>query len=423
MKNRILLFSLLFVCSIVSAGELVKVKPSKAGFDGDRLDRIDKMIQGCVDRSEVPGAVAILIKNGKIGYHKAFGWADIDSRKPVEKRSLFRIASMSKLITTVAALQLFEKGHFDLNTPLGDILPEFVDQVVLKSWDEGHQAFVTEPAKRPILMRHLFTHTSGIVYPIFTDEGRAGYLAEKITDAFPNGQITLEENIKRLAGVPLAHEPGERFTYGMNMDVLGRVVEVLDGRPFAKYMRDEIFEVLEMDDTGFSVKRKKQDRVVTVYTTRDDELAVYDDEVIAELAPNNYKEWWEEDSDVIAMGGAGIISSAYDYARFLQMLLNGGELGGERILGRKTVELLSRGLYQSDPNASTAIGLSVSVVMDASKHYHPESEGAYNWGGYFYTSFWVDPKEGFIGVLMSQVNPTKSRMGGQFKIMAYSALE
>jgi len=295
--------------------------------------------------------------------------------------------------------------------------------VVFKSWDESNQAFVTEPAKRQILMRHLFTHTSGIVYPIFTDQGRDGYLRAKITDAFPNGQITLEENIKRLAGVPLAHEPGERFTYGMNIDVLGRVIEVLDGRPFAKYMREEIFKVLKMDDTGFSVKRKKQDRVVTVYTTLDDELAVYDDKVIAELAPNNYKEWWKQDSDVIAMGGAGIISSAYDYARFLQMLLNGGELGGERILGRKTVELLSRGLYQSDPKASTAMGLSVSVVTDASKHYHPESEGAYNWGGYFYTSFWVDPKEGFIGVLMSQVNPSKSRMGGQFKIMAYSALE
>ncbi|MDA7511039.1 beta-lactamase family protein, partial [Verrucomicrobia bacterium] len=235
--------------------------------------------------------------------------------------------------------------------------------------------------------------------------------------------ITLEENIKRLASVPLAHEPGEKFTYGMNMDVLGRVIEVLDGRPFAKYMREEIFDVLDMDDTGFSVKKKKQDRVVTVYTTVDDDLAVYDDEVIAELAPNNYREWWKQDSDAIAMGGGGIISSAYDYARFLQMLLNGGELGGERILGRKTVELLSRGLYQSDPEASTAMGLSVSVVTDASKHYHPESEGAYNWGGYFYTSFWVDPKEGFIGVLMSQVNPTKSRMGGQFKIMAYSALE
>jgi len=295
MKNRIFLFSLLFVCSIVSAGELVKVKPSKAGFDGDRLDRIDKMIQACVDRGEVPGAVAILIKDGKIGYHKAFGWADIDSRKPVEKRSLFRIASMSKLITTVSALQFFERGHFDLNTPLGDILPEFANQEVFKLWDESNQAFVAEPAKGQILMRHLFTHTSGIVYPIFTDQGRDGYLRAKITDAFPNGQITLEENIKRLAGVPLAHEPGEKFTYGMNMDVLGRVIEVLDGRPFAKYMREEIFKVLKMHDTGFSVKRKKQDRVVTVYTTIDDELAVYDDDVIAELAPNNYREWWKQD--------------------------------------------------------------------------------------------------------------------------------
>ena len=254
-KTFIFVAALLIAISSGQSKDLKNSNPSRAGFDSDRLKRIDKMIQDCIDREEVPGAVGILIKDGKIGYHKAFGWADIESKKTLKKDTLFRIASMSKLITTVAALQLFEKAEYNMYTELGSILPEFNEQTVLESWDGEKQAFATQTAKKKIQMNQLFTHTSGIVYPIFTYKGRAGYMKEKIIDAFPGENISLEENIKRLAGVPLAHEPGEGQTYGMNMDVLGRVIEVLDGRPFAKYMREEIFTPLNMKDTGFAVPK------------------------------------------------------------------------------------------------------------------------------------------------------------------------
>ncbi|MED5453728.1 MAG: serine hydrolase domain-containing protein, partial [Verrucomicrobiota bacterium] len=272
-------------------------------------------------------------------------------------------------------------------------------------------------------MNQLFTHTSGIVYPIFTYKGRAGYMKEKIIDAWPGEDISLEENIKRLAGVPLAHEPGEGHTYGMNMDVLGRVIEVLDGRPFAKYMREELFRPLKMKDTGFAVPKNKWNRMPSVYTTKNGKLALFDESVFDEKAPNNKPEWWKRNPDKIALGGAGIISTAYDYARFLQMLVNDGELDGERILGRKTVDMISRGVHQSNPESSTASGLSVGVVINSEKHLHPESQGSFNGGGYFYTSFWVDPQEKFIGILLSQINPGYSQLAGNFKLMGYSALK
>ena len=422
-KNTIFLIVYLLAFTYGHAEDLKTTKPSKAGFDSDRLKRIDKMIQGCIDRKEVPGAVGILIKDGKIGYHKAFGWADIESKKTLKKDTLFRIASMSKLITTVAALQLFEKAEYNMYTELGSILPEFKEQTVLESWDGEKQAFVTQTAKKKIRMNQLFTHTSGIVYPIFTYKGRAGYMKEKIIDAWPGEDISLEENIKRLAGVPLAHEPGEGHTYGMNMDVLGRVIEVLDGRPFAKYMREELFRPLKMKDTGFAVPKNKWNRMPSVYTTKNGKLALFDESVFDEKAPNNKPEWWKRNPDKIALGGAGIISTAYDYARFLQMLVNDGELDGERILGRKTVDMISRGVHQSNPESSTASGLSVGVVINSEKHLHPESQGSFNGGGYFYTSFWVDPKEKFIGILLSQINPGYSQLAGNFKLMGYSALK
>ena len=422
-KTTFFLSSWLLFCGAANAKDLKQSSPSKAGFESNRLKRIDHMIQSCIDRGEVPGAIAILVKDGKIGYHKAFGWADIASKKSLKKNSLIRIASMSKLVTTVAALQIYEKSRYNMYTELGSILPEFKNPTVLESWDEENQAFVTQPAKKKIRMNQLFTHTSGIIYPIFSSVGRTGYLGAKIIDAWPGEDITLEENIKRLASVPLAHEPGKKFTYGMNMDVLGRVVEVLDGRPFAKYMREEIFKPLEMKDTGFAVPKKKWNRVTSVYTTKDGKLKPFDEPVFNEKVPNNKPEWWKHNPDKIALGGAGIISTTYDYARFLQMLVNDGELDGKRILGRKTVEMISRGIHQPDQESSYAGGLSVSVITNTNKHLGPESQGTYNGGGYFYTSFWVDPSEKFIGVLMSQINPGHSQMAGNFKLMSYAALK
>lgn len=398
--------------------------PMEAGLIPERLHRIDLAIETAIKNGEVAGTVAIIAKDGVIGYHKAFGKADMEAGKDMTTGNLFRIASMTKLMTTVGVLILFEKGNYDLNTKLSDILPEFKDPVVLEGWDETNKTFITKKANNSIQMKHVFTHTSGIGYPGSSPVGREGYLAAKIQSGWPNMELTLEETIKKLAALPLLHEPGEKWTYGMGMDVLGRVVEVLDGRPFSQFMEEELFEPLGLNDTGFEVPEKDWNRVAQVYTTDDEgKLIVHTQETFDKLSPNSYKNWWKKDANIIANGGAGIISSAYDYARFLQMLANDGELDGVRILGRKTVELLRRPLFTPYGNASADFGLSVYVVSNMSEAYDPMSIGSYGWGGYFYTSFWIDPQEKLVAVIMNQVNPAKSDLNNKFVTLAYSALE
>lgn len=431
MKAQLLYFTFLvcLVCSCIYTNESTLVQefyegtPEKAGLISDRMANIDTRIQKSINNGEVAGTVAVIARDGVIGYHKAFGMADIANQKPMEKSSLFRIASMSKLMTVVGALMLFEKGNFTMDTNVKDFLPEFGDPVIMKDWDEAKKEFVTEKSKNPIKIKHLFSHTSGIVYPLFTSKGREGYLAAKVQDGFPNMEITLEEDIKRLAALPLAHEPGEQWTYGMNMDVLGRIIEVIDGRPFAQYMEEELFAPLGLTDTGFEVAREDWDRVAEVYTTIDDSLQVFDQDVVDKNAPNNTSNWWTRDANTIALGGAGIVTSAMDYARFLQMLLNEGELDGVRILGRKTVELLRRPLFTEFGDESTDMGLSVWVLSDYTNAYTPASIGSYGWGGYFYTSYWVDPQEKIVAVIMNQVSPTKSTLNNDFITLTYSALE
>jgi len=402
--------------------QLSEGNPDQAGLIADRLDRIDGRIQKAIDNGEVAGTVALIARDGTIGYHKAFGKADIASGKLMEKTSLFRIASMTKLVTVVGALMLFEQGYFTMDTNVKDILPEFSEPVIMKDWDDSKKEFITEKANNPIQMKHLFSHTSGIVYPVFSSKGRDGYLAAMVQDGFPGMDITLEEDIKRMATLPLAHEPGEKVTYGMNMDVLGRVIEVLDGRPFARFMEEELFQPLGLNDTGFEVSKEDWGRVVEVYTTVDNKLQVFNQEATDRYLPNNSMEWWKGDAEKIALGGAGIVTTAYDYARFLQMLLNDGELDGVRILGRKTVELLRRPLFEDYGDESTAMGLSVWVLQEEEQAYTSASVGSYGWGGYFYTSYWVDPKEKLVAVIMNQVSPTASRLNKDFVTLTYSAL-
>lgn len=403
--------------------DLYEGPPENAGLISERLANIDNRIQKSIDRGEVAGTVALIARDGVIGYHKAFGLADIANKKPMEKSSLFRIASMTKLVTVVGALMLFEQGYFTMDTNVKDILPEFGDPVIMKDWDEVKKEFITVKTKNPIKMKHLFSHTSGIVYPLFTNKGREGFLAARVQDGFPSMEITLEEDIKRLATLPLAHEPGEQWTYGMNMDVLGRIIEVIDGRPFAQFMEEELFAPLGLTDTGFEVAEADWDRVAEVYTTIDDKLQIFDQAIVDKNAPNNSAKWWTRDANKIALGGAGIITSALDYARFLQMLLNDGELDGSRILGRKTVELLRRPLFTKFGDESTDMGLSVWVLSEAANAYTPASIGSYGWGGYFYTSYWVDPQEMLVAVIMNQVSPTNSTLNNDFITLTYSAIE
>lgn len=427
MSRILILFFLLALASCqpnqtqVGSSSFVETDPAKAGFIPDRLSWIDKRIQSAIDSGEVAGTVAIIAKDGAIGYHKAFGQADIAAAKPMQKNSIFRIASMSKLVTVVCALMLYERGEFSMDTNLGDILPEFKEMQVLEGWDEKKKQFITKPAAKPIQMKQLFSHTSGIGYPVFSYVGRDGFLAANVQEAFPDMTVTLEENVKRIAKLPLIHEPGDQWTYGLNMDVLGRVIEVIDGRPFARFMKEELLDPLGLKDTGFALPQESWDRVVEVYRTEQGKLTPWGE--FSRNFSNAHDEWWKRDAEKIAMGGAGIVSTAYDYARFLQMLVNDGELEGTRILGRKTVELLRRPLFRSFDGESLSMGLSVWVLDSEQDAYTSYSMGSYGWGGYFYTSYWVDPKEKLVAVIMNQVNPVESALNNDFITLTYSALK
>ena len=362
---------------------------------------------------------AAVVLDGKavVDFHMV-GHQDREAECAIQADSIYRIYSSTKLITSCAAMMLWEEDAFRLDDPLQTYLPELGSLKVLK--DGAGDASLVEPVAVEPTIRQLMSHNAGFSYGLF---------AESVVDPLYNEAgvsaptSTLEDMVRKLADIPLAYQPGQRWQYSVSADVLGRLIEVLSGQSFGEFLSRRIFEPLGMTDTGFFVPEEKRERIVSIYTTVDGKLARFDETVIAQRLPNNYLEWWAKDSDKIALGGAGIVSTAYDYAQFLQMLVNKGNLDGKRILGRKTVEMLSRGLYSESTDATTAIGLSVSVVTGAQKHYHPESEGTFTWGGYFYTSFWVDPQEKFVGVLMSQINPAQTRLDGQFKIMAYSALE
>ena len=413
--------------------DLKEIRPEMVGFNGNSLKKIDDLILRSITNKEVSGTTAIVIKDGGIVYHKAFGLSDIQDSMTMKKNTIMAIASMSKLMTTVGALILYDRGEFDMNTRLDEILPEFKDPKVFISYDKDLGSFSLKGSSRPILMKHLFTHTSGIVYPIFQPDslGRQGYIAAGVQDAWPDISITLEENIKRLATLPLNNEPGEKWHYGLNMDVLGRVIEVLDGRPFARFMKEELFHPLELKDTGFSLPEEKWERVAKIYDPRDEQISEfmccpeYTDDEMERIGRKRFPiRSYKQNTNIIAMGGADIFSTAYDYARFLQMLVNKGSLNGKRILGRRTVAMINRPLEHlfMPEDTNIAMGLGVGVVKDENSSYEPHSSGSYWWGGYFFTSFWVDPEEGLIGVIMNQVNPTTSKLVDRFHQLVYSAL-
>ena len=411
------------------------VDPIKVAINEYHLDKIDNLIKDRIKKGEVAGTVALIIKDQSIVYEKAFGFADIKNQKTMDKNTIFRLASMSKLMTTVGALILHDRGMFFMDTELANILPEFSNPEVFVSYNKNNGKIKTRKSTKPILMKHLFTHTSGIPYPIFADEdfGRDVYLASGVQSAFPDFSITLDENIKRLSKLPLFHEPGETFTYGLNMDVLGRVIEVLDGRPFSQFMEEELFEPLKLEATGFGIDSSQWDRIAKIYSyNKNEELVLFknleefpdsDEDELAKYPHLRFNdEHYKNDVNKIAMGGADIMSTAYDYAKFLQMLLNDGKMYGKQIISKKTARMIYKPL-EVFYGGEFVIGLGVSVVQNEERSYSRVSNGTFGWGGYFFTECWADPEENMIGILMNQIAPAKDEsFYNYFQHLVYSSL-
>jgi CubicO group peptidase (beta-lactamase class C family) len=345
-------------------------------------------------------------------YHKAFGMADNATGRALKPDDIFRIASQTKAVTATAVMRLWEEGKFQLDDPISKYIPAFKNPQVLKTYNEADGTWTGEPARREITIRDLLTHTSGLGYGAIDGDTRFQKLYAKagIIEAFTTTGMTIAEDVKRIAKLPLHHNPGERFTYAMGLDVLGYLVEIVSGMPFDQFLQKRLFAPLGMNDTSFYVPDEKAKRLVPVQSPQNGKWArlpasFYDPEYPIKGAKSFFS------------GGGGLSSTARDYATFLQMHLNGGELNGVRILSRPTALLMrSQQVPAEQFGPDSYFSLAFSVVTDRGERKGGMgSAGTFSWGGYFNTQYFADPKEGIIGILMKQTQGGNDQTSWKFQ--------
>ncbi|RMG83285.1 MAG: class A beta-lactamase-related serine hydrolase, partial [Bacteroidetes bacterium] len=389
-----LLWSFCFTVSFAQPPGLALTtgSPESVGFDGEKLKNLDRHIEKFIANKSMPGGVFLVARKGKIVYFKNFGHHTTAGKTPYQKGDIFRLASMTKAITTVAVLQLYEQGRLGLDDPLYYYIPAFKEAQILKDFNPADSSFTTTPAQNPITIRHLLTHTSGITYGVF-NPGKIGAIYEKIGAnqfGLSHPTLTTEEMVEVIARVPLLFEPGTEFKYGLNMEVLGRVVEVVSGMPLDQYFKENIFDPLGMEDTWFYLPKDKQDRLVPVYT--------YDENRQLITAPGDGPtgaDYPKAPRRNHFAGGGGLSGTAHDYAIFAQALLNGGAYNGKRILSRKTIDVMTadqlislneKGTgYSNIPGLS--FGLGFAIRTEEAQAVSPKSPGTFEWSGYFNTKF------------------------------------
>jgi CubicO group peptidase (beta-lactamase class C family) len=408
--------------SIHTSPALFEASAISGGMSEERLARIDIMCQEAIDKNEIPGAVALVARNGKIVYYKAFGMADNESGKSLERDAIFRIASQTKAITSTAVMMLWEEGKFGLDEPISKYILEFGEAQLLDSFNEKDSSYTTKPADKQITVRHLITHTSGIGYGFIDGDERFRKIYQKagIIDAFTTGPTTIEENIKKLAKLPLHHNPGEKFTYSEGLDVLGYFIEVISGMPLNKFFRERIFDSLGMDDTWFYLPESKYKRLVSVQTKKNNKWVKY------KTTPVYDPDYPIKGAKTFFAGGAGLSSTAKDYATFLQMYLNKGELNGVRLLSRTTVQfMMANQVGNLLGDSGGYYGLAFGVLNQQGEDQGGKgSVGTFEWGGYFNTQYFADPKEKIIGILMKQTQEISSdETGWKFRQLVGQAVD
>lgn len=406
----------------IFAAAATAAEPAPAGFLPERLERIDRVIEESIAAGELPGAVALVVRDGEIAYQKAFGYADLASKKPMRVDTIFRIASMTKAITSVGVMMLYEHGHFQLNDPLAEFLPEFAEMRVISEVGEDGAVLETTPAERPIRIVDLLSHTSGLSYPFIANRLQKSYVEAGVIDGLTASDQTLAEQVRLLAQQPLLFEPGSRFMYSLSTDVLGRLIEVVSGQPLDQFFTEWILEPLGMEDTHFYLPTEKAARLATLYAHVDGRGLVVSEGHESEIKIDDPMYPLNGGRSYFS-GGAGLSSTVHDYARFAQMLLNDGELGGVRILSRKSVELMRTARVDWDQDDVPDFGLGFQVVADLGKSGELGSVDTFSWGGAFYTAFLIDPNERLVAVLMSQARPSVSDLRQKFPTLVYQALE
>jgi CubicO group peptidase (beta-lactamase class C family) len=396
MKRIVLLIAITIVVSTTNLPAQT-AKPEEVGLSSERLKRIHDLIERRIETRDISGAVTLVARKGKVAHLEAQGLMDIETNKPMAKDAIFRIASMTKPVVGVAILMMIEEGKVRLSDPVSRFIPEFKELKVAVAQPGQGQAggrgaapeprFYTVPAEREITIRDLLTHTSGLV--------SGGISASEAAKIQRKPGDTLADYLPRLGQVPLAFQPGSRWTYspGAGFDTLGRVVEIVSGQNLDQFLRQRIFEPLGMKDTFFNISDAQRSRAATMYQRTTNGL---------QKSPNQ-----PGASTTYFSGGGGLSSTADDYAKFAQMLVNGGQLNGKRLLSPRTVELMGSP-YAPDTLPGRARGegwgLSVRVITDAVARNTLLSNGSFGWQGAFGTHFWVDPKEKLVGLLMVQTS-------------------
>ena len=394
------------------AQDLQRASPESVGLSSAGLGRATAALQAHIDAGDVAGVVAAVARDGKLVYFEALGQRDLQTRDPMPQDALFRLYSMTRSITSTAAMILWEEGKFQLDDPIATYLPQFADQRVFV--DAGAPDMSQTRARRgDITVRHLLTHTSGI-----GSRSSPIYRTERVRLR----SITLPQMVDNAARVPLFEDPGTRFRYGISTTMLGRLIEIWSGMPLEQFLDERVFEPLGLSDTVFWADRDRADRLATVYRR---------DNASGALNPHAIEEIPFTEQPTLIEGGVGLLSSTMDFLRFSQMFLNKGELGGTRVLRPETVEMMTSNhipdsvlpLGTRGYMAGSGWGLGFNVVLDSSAYTFPVGEGEYWWDGSAGTRFSIDPEHGIITVIMAQVSP--SRGGGfreEFKKLVYDAI-
>jgi len=422
-RNRKLipvLLGLLALNLIALAQDIPAAKPETVGLSSDRLERIATAVQHNIDDKRIAGAVTLVVRHGKVAWFKAQGMADREASKSMPADAMFRICSMTKPITSVAVMMLYEEGKFLLDDPVSKYLPEFKNAKVLVKPASG--ATYTIPATKEITIRDLLRHTSGITYQWNDDLGAMYEKADVASGLLPYDG-TIGDSVKHLAALPLLFNPGDKFEYSLGVDVLGRLVEVVSGKPLDEFFRTRIFEPVGMKDTYFFAPDNKLNRLATAYTYYPDKgLNRFPDTPIREGSFVYSADYASRGPKKVFSGGAGLVSTAMDYARFCQMMLDDGKVGNTRLLSRKSVELMT---HDQLGKIAQDMGFGLGFGVDGVKAPLSElgSVGSYNWGGFFYTGFSIDPQEQMIVVFMAQLHPTGDlTLDKQVHELAYQAI-
>ncbi len=401
--------------------------PEKIGFSSARLGRISNFFQNLVDRDKLAGMIATIARGGQTAYYRKFGWMDLESKATMSDDAIFMIASMTKPITAVAAMMLYEAGHFHLNTPVSEFLPAFKDVRVIAGFNDPTGEMLLTNTDREITFRHLFTHTAGLSYgwdendPV--DQCYQQVQQKYIREKTPFNNRALAEELPKL---PLAFQPGTHWRYSLSIDLLAALVEIITGLPFEQFLQERIFDTLGLEDTGFFVRADQRERVARVYGRSEPESELqWMEEIKPETEPPSF-----------ASGGGGLVSTVGDYARFCQMLVNQGEFNGVRLLSPKTVDLfaINQCPIEALPfyfeegslyHAGYGYSLGTRVLMDVSQSGMAGSVGEFGWDGAYRTYFWIDPSEALYGLLMLQysLRPDEEfTVHQQFKQLTYQAM-